>query len=455
MGLSQLPRKICVISHGGTKNLGDEALFATVVQNVRRRVPDAEILGFTISPDDTRKRHGIPCFPIRRSAAVAPTPAASPVSEPAAAPSSSPRDSTPSRGLRGFVKSIPGVQPFFSFLRTVAGGAVSALAEPRFLIKSYRRLKGAQLLIAAGGQQLNDGYGGPWGYPFTLYKWTLLAKLTGTKVVLLSVGAGPIDSPLSKFFFRRTLNLVDYRSYRDAISSQLMISLGIKGEHPVFPDLVYSLRLPEPRPFPTNLQQVIVGTNPVPFFGEHYWPNPDAARYQDYVRKLARFAEWLDASGHSVLFFPTQLRADVITINDINAAMNGAGRSPNFLQQQPIHNLEDLVSEIARADLIVANRYHAILISLMMNKPVLGIAYHEKSRALLEQAGQGDYVLKIDNFKTEDLIERFKSLEANAPAIKKRIVGRMAPLREALERQYDVVFGLVGIKPAEKESLAR
>ena len=67
MGLSASPRKICVISHGGTKNLGDEALFATVVQNTRLRIPDAEIIGFTISPEDTRQRHGIPCFPVRRS----------------------------------------------------------------------------------------------------------------------------------------------------------------------------------------------------------------------------------------------------------------------------------------------------------------------------------------------------------------------------------------------------
>ena len=83
-----------------------------------------------------------------------------------------------------------------------------------------------------------------------------------------------------------------------------------------------------------------------------------------------------------------------------------------------------------------------------MNKPVLGIAYHEKSRALLEQAGMGDYVLNIGNFKIEELIERFKDMEANAPMLKKRIAQRMDPLRKALEGQYDTVFGLIGIKPA-------
>jgi polysaccharide pyruvyl transferase WcaK-like protein len=452
MGLSESPRKICVISHGGTKNLGDEALFATVVQNIRLRIPDVEIVGFTISPEDTRERHGVPCFPVRRSEKIPQSQFASSVD--GSAPARSESASTTAGGgekIKRVLKSIPGLRPLFSILRSFAGGVISVLAEPKFLVESYRRLRGAQLLIAAGGQQLNDGYGGPWGYPFTLFKWTLLAKLTGAKVALLSVGAGPIDSPLSKFFFRRTLNLVNYRSYRDAISSQLMASMGIKGEHPVFPDLVYSLRLPEPKPSPAGSERVVVGTNPVPFFGAHYWPTPDAARYQEYVRKFAKFAEWLDKSGHAVLFFPTQVRADAITINDIRAAMNGSSNSPNLLARQPIHNLEDLVSEISRADLIVANRYHAILISLMMNKPVLGIAYHEKSRALLEQAGQGDYVLKSEDFKTEDLIERFEDMEANAPALKKRIAERMAPLREALEQQYDVVFGLIGIKPAEKQ----
>jgi polysaccharide pyruvyl transferase WcaK-like protein len=276
-----------------------------------------------------------------------------------------------------------------------------------------------------------------------------LCKLSGAKVAILSVGAGPIDSALSKFFIRRTLGLVDYRSYRDAVSSRLMESMKVKGSHPVFPDLVYSLQLPAARPAANGTTRLVVGTNPVPFFDGRYWPTSDPQRYQEYVRKFARFAEWLDRSGHAVLFFPTQVRADVRTINDIRQAMNGAGDSSALLPGERMQTLEDLVSEIARADLVVANRYHGILIPLMMNKPVLGVAYHEKSRALLEMAGQGDYVLNIADFTVEELMERFQALEANAAAIKKQIAERMASLREALERQYDTVFGLIGVKPAE------
>ncbi len=444
MAASGIQRKIGVFSHGGTKNLGDEALLAAVIQNIRARIPGANLIGFTINPDDTQHRHGIPAFPIRRLQKSSPAPVVAPVS--ATVPVST-AVGPPAAGFKESLKRIPGLAALVRAARALLRTSASVFAEPKFLLDSYRRLKKVELLLVAGSQQLNDGYGGAWGFPFTLYKWSLLARLTGTKVAILSVGAGPINSPLSKFFFKRVLKTVSYRSYRDAISSRLAASMGVKGFHPVYPDLVYSLRLPDPIPEPRPLGRVVVGTNPVPFFDGRYWPVPNPALYQSYVAKMARFAQWLDSSGHAILFFPTQARADVLTILDIRQAMNGSGNSQNLLLPRPIHGLEDLVSEISRADLVVANRYHGILISLALGKPVLGIAYHEKSRALLEQVGQGEYVLNIAEFEVEDLIAKFRSLEANAPAVRNQIADHMAPLRQALDEQYDNVFALIGVAP--------
>lgn len=441
--MTESRKTIGVFSHGGVKNLGDEALFSAVVQNTRLRIPDAEIIGFTINPADTKERHGIPCFPIRwldNSVSVAPSAEA----ERATASPAAPQYPSSRGGLRSFLKSLPGLRASVLALRKLGSLLLSAAREPRFLLDSYRRLRGVDLLLLAGGQQLNDIYG-TWSFPYTLFKWMIVAKLTGTKVAILSVGAGPIDSWLSRFFIKRVLNMVSYRSYRDAISSDFIRSLGVKGEHPVLPDLVYSLRLPAPRSS-HDAGHCVVGTNPVPFHDGRYWATPDPVRYQDYVRKLADFSAWLDRTGHSILFFPTQARADLLTIEDIRRQMNGSGGSPRVLPRQPIHNLEDLVSEINRTDVVIANRYHGILISLMMNKPVLGIAYHEKSRALLTQAGLGEYVLNVADFRVEDLIEKFKSLEANAPVLKKVMTERLAPLRKALDDQYDFVFSRIGVK---------
>jgi polysaccharide pyruvyl transferase WcaK-like protein len=447
LSFSKTHRKIAILSHCGTKNLGDESLFAAVMQNVLLRIPKAVLLGFTMNPEDTSQRHGIPCFPVRRLEHSR----SMPTSPPESSSSSDGSTQKIALGMNKFKKiigAIPGVRPLFSGFRSFVRSVLGLLAEPKFLLDSYRRLRGVELLLVSGGQQLNDAYGGAWGFPFTLYKWTLLSKLTGTKVALLCVGAGPVDSSLSKFFVRRLLNNVDYRSYRDDVSSRFVENLGVKGRHPVFPDLVYSLQLPAPKSAPAGSQRTVVAANPVPFFDGRYWPTHDSIRYQDYVSKFARFAEWLDQTGHAVLLFPTQARADVYAIDDIRQAMNGSSQSPNILHCNKIDTLQDLVTEISRADFVVANRYHGILISLMMNKPVLGIAYAEKSRALLEQVGQAEYALDISDFTTENLIERLRSMEENAPAIRRKIADSIAPFRKALDEQYDTVLGLIGVSSA-------
>ena len=61
--------KIGVFGHVGNKNLGDEAIISAVIENIRIRLPHAQVLGFTTNAKDTRVRHNIPAYPIRRQVA--------------------------------------------------------------------------------------------------------------------------------------------------------------------------------------------------------------------------------------------------------------------------------------------------------------------------------------------------------------------------------------------------
>jgi len=44
---------IGIIGHVGNQNLGDESIIAAVIQNMRRRYPDAEINGFSLNAGAT------------------------------------------------------------------------------------------------------------------------------------------------------------------------------------------------------------------------------------------------------------------------------------------------------------------------------------------------------------------------------------------------------------------
>jgi polysaccharide pyruvyl transferase WcaK-like protein len=325
----------------------------------------------------------------------------------------------------------------------------SALAVPRelaFLASSYRRLRGTHLLLVAGSGQLNDYWkGGPWGFPFTLFKWSLLARATGTKVAFLSLGAGPLRTRLGKFFIKQTLRLARYRSYRDADAQHCIMQLGVTGEDPVVPDLVFSLDVGRPPRRVTPAHRPVVGINPMPYFDDRYWPESDPPVFGGYVHTLAAFADLLVGRGYTVRFFPTQLLVDPPVIDQVRGLM----RQEQTLQGEErvvagrIGSFEELVGVIDSLDFVVATRYHGTLFALIRCKPVLSIAYQAKSKELMTQVGQAEHVIDFGCLTLQTLWQRFIALESCGPGFTKAVRRRLPAVRRALERQYDRAFALL------------
>src|SRR5262249_50425432 len=52
--------------------------------------------------------------------------------------------------------------------------------ELSFLVSSRRNIKSFDLLIISGGGQLTEK-DGPWGFPYTIFKWVVLARSVGVR----------------------------------------------------------------------------------------------------------------------------------------------------------------------------------------------------------------------------------------------------------------------------------
>ena len=450
-------KRFALLAHSGKGNLGDEATMAAAIRNISLRQPGAEIEAFTLNPEDTRERHQVRAHPIRRPRAPIPPPTEN--REPSPAVSADrikgrlKESSVIHSVLRGPAASADRIKQGlkqFPLIHTVLRGlrdgvlAVPAcFSDLAFLFQSSRRLKGADLLVVVGGGQLGDYFGGAWGFPYTILRWSLLARLRGAQVAFLSVGAGPIGSPLSRTFFRWALSMARYRSFRDEGSRRLIESLGVPTENHVFPDLVHGLPVEESNGRSRGAARVI-GINPLPFHDSRYWAEDDPDVYRRYVEKLASFAAWLIEAGHRVILFPTQVVADVPVVHDVEELVQSRLRSlaPEYLDCPPVQSLDDLIAVTAKTDLVVASRFHGIVISLLMNKPVIGLSYDRKTNELMTDVGMGDYVSDIDGFETNWLVSRFERLWGEADAAVDRVRSRRAAYQAALDDQYDLLFGL-------------
>jgi polysaccharide pyruvyl transferase WcaK-like protein len=319
------------------------------------------------------------------------------------------------------------------------GQFLSALGpETVFLCRSFAALRRIDRLLIAGGGQLGDYFGGPWGYPFDLFRWCLIARLAGARVAFVSVGAEPIRSGTSKRLLRWALALADYRSFRDESSRELIERIGASGPHTVCPDLVHALRLPPPRGSRARDATLTVGINPIPFFDARYWTEHDDAVYQDYVSTLAAFTSWLIERGHRVVFFPTQVHADPPVIRDIELAMKRTASLgwEERVDAPPVASFDGLATALSLVDVVVASRFHGIIFSFLLDRPVLGLSYYRKTEDLMADMGQSDYVLAIRGLELDTLIGRFVQLEANLAPAGAAIRRRRAEHIRDLDAQY-------------------
>jgi polysaccharide pyruvyl transferase WcaK-like protein len=420
--------RVVLIGPYGTENLGDEATLRAALLALRARLPDAEFLVCCADPEDTARRHGVPA--VRSAPGPAPRRPARRSPPPAKAPAA---PAAPRSPWRRMARALPGARA----LRSLARGAAALASQLAFTARCFRQLRGASLVIVAGSGVCSDHFGGPFNFPLTIRRWTFLGRLRGAKVAFASVGVGPVRARLSRRLLRAALASADHRSYRDEASRSIAESLGAPRGDRVFPDLAKGL--PAGGEGPRADRRPVVGVNPYPQADERYDPAADATVYRRYVAEIAAFVARLRSEGYPVFLFPTQLRADLRTIDDVLALLPPEARGDLVVEPRDV---DDLLATLRRADLVVASRFHGIVLSLLLGRPVLGLSNHHKMAEAMRAMGQEAYVIDASAADAETLFARLRALEAARERIAAELRERNARDRAALETLWDAVAPL-------------
>jgi polysaccharide pyruvyl transferase WcaK-like protein len=416
----------------GYGNLGDAATQDAMIQHLRRRIPSVDLRGFSLDPADTKKRHGIESFPISRQ-------------------SSRPDDASPD-GRYAAVAAWIGRRSF-SGARSLQRVLLRLPIEGKLIASARKSLSGVKLLIISGGGQIEDywGGGGPWSYPYTLLKWCIIAKLIGAKIAVVSVGAGPINSGLSARFLRWALKLSDYRSFRDTFSQSLVRSIGLTRDDGVFPDLAFSLEQPQECVSPLETagrRRIAIG--PIGFMKPGFWPREKEELYEDYAKKLVMFIRFLLDRGDTVVFVPGEAHYDRLIIDDIVKRLDLTALEAERVEQPAIETVTDLLAQLSKVNLVVASRFHNLVMAHMLGKPTIALSYQEKIDCLMQAAELPEYCFHLSDFDVQTLKERIALLEAEAEAIRAKLLLQCEHNRSKLLSQYDQVLRLLNLKPAIK-----
>jgi polysaccharide pyruvyl transferase WcaK-like protein len=325
--------------------------------------------------------------------------------------------------------SIPAIQFGWHGFRNASLRVIDRflLRGPHILaswVHTIQRLRRCDLLIVPGTGLLDDFTSGPWGMPYALFRWCLCARLCGTEVWFVSVGAGPIHHPMSRWLLKRAAVAAHYRSYRDASSRDFMITIGVAADRdPVYPDIVFGLPVPDTAPPESaGATGLRVGLGVMRYGGWRDDPVRGAEIFRDYLGKLTRFLIWLLERGYDVRLLIGDA-ADRRAVDELlkSVADSGCIVSPYRLVAGQISSLHDLMREIAMIDVVVATRYHNVVCALKLGKPTISLGYADKNDLLLADMGLGEFCQHVEGFDSELLCRQFLTLLFNRAMYEQRI----------------------------------
>ena len=417
-------RHVSFFGHFGSLNTGNESTLLAILSRLREASPECEFRCICTDPEAATARYGIDAVAIS------------------------------DRGPSGFRAGD------LSLAQRIRLGLRAAGAELGQYARALRTLEGTDMLVVPGTGLINDAFGlGGWG-PYSLFKWVLAAKLRRVPVRFVSVGAGPVTSTAGRLLVRAALAMADYRSYRDEASRDHLRSIGcrVSGD-PVYPDLVFGL--PEPL-LPGDAARAhgtrrVVGLGLMLYEGRYSATGPRPQTYSAYLESLATFAGWLLAHGYDIRLLVGDGEGDPIVVEDFTAVLREqtAGFDERRVVARPIAGFEDVLAELAATDVVVATRFHNVLLALLMRRPVIAISFHHKCSSLMRRMGLSDYCHEIHDMAVDRLIAQFEDLECNRAAVTRAIGDGVEAARAAVDEQYGRILAAGGGAPTRVASSLR
>lgn len=398
--------RIALFGHFGMGNFGNESTLQAILQRIRGEYPNADISCICTGPEEVRADYDIAATPMTFVV----------------------------------VKPWRTDNPILRLLRKLTVGITS---ECYRWFKGIKILRKTDVFIVPGTGLLTDAYSlEGWG-PLSTFKWTVIAKLCRCRVMFVSVGAGPLYSRAGQFLVRAVLTLADFRSFRDLTTLEHVRRIGVPAqETAVYPDLAFSLQMPiRTTPASRASRRPIVALGLMEYAGRYSIDRPTQRIYMAYMNALVEFAKWLLAHDYDIRLIYGDIQDKPVT-QEFRALLNDCAATYDATRiiDEPIVSVDNLLAQLAASDLVVATRFHNVLLALLVDKPVLAITFHHKCVSLMRQMGLSEYSQDINTLTAPGLLDTFLKLERNSDGLKPLIHHKAHAFRVALDKQYDEIF---------------
>jgi polysaccharide pyruvyl transferase CsaB len=232
----------------------------------------------------------------------------------------------------------------------------------------------------------------------------LLAEMTGTPCMLYGVGIGPLQSEIAREHTRLAAERCRLVTVRDQSSSRLLLDTGYQpregeGEVEVTADPAFGFSPSNSAEEEVDGLLEDIGISPeVPLLGVNlrYWDQPQSPEVwlPAVTGGLRAFRE--EVPELETVLIPFQISGEAIYTDDLALCQRLIGEHPEDLG---IHLVAETLSPaacqilIGRCDLILGMRLHSLILAFNQGVPAVALPYDSKVRSLMEEADLEEHCL--------------------------------------------------------------
>lgn len=317
-------------------------------------------------------------------------------------------------------------------------------------VKEYFRLifhtSYCKLFIFGGGQEIKDDTS--FAFLISGLIKVFIALIFFKKVILFSIGVGPIKRNISKMLCKIMLNKVNIIIVRDEYSKKILKEIGI-----IRPKIIvtsdFSILLNKSdqdevlKRYNIPHYKKIIGISPRKWYKKgNILPQIfqksifDITEYENRIAKLAYLCDYLAELGYTIFFIPTTKTPTQISSQDDERVCQDILRRMKNKQCafsfKDIKSPSDLKAILSLCTLVMGDRMHSLILASSCGVPVISLTRGTKNAYYMKSIGLNANMVDSSNFEVLELIDLVKFNLKNRTKIKREIEEKITRLENML-----------------------
>ena len=297
--------------------------------------------------------------------------------------------------------------------------------------KTYKEFKNMDLLIVKGGgflhtyKRVTDIY-----YLYYSLFNIMLAHRLGKKVVIMPNSFGPFIGNFEKRIVKKVLNNCELIYAREDISRKYLQDL-LGREVYLSPDLGFYIAPNESKVYDgaselsKSKKKVAITMRPYRF--PEYSDGEE--RYKRYINEMYLVSKELIKKEYHPVFVahtlgPSAHEDDRIALNEVIEKLKKDGITKEYYSyiDEPNMNCFDITNFYSQVDYIIGTRFHSVIFAMTSLTPAIAISYSgHKTTGIMEDIGLEEYVVKIGEMDSKELLTKFTKLVAETETVKSKL----------------------------------